>query len=314
MGVGGLLLALVAVPSLRRITWIGDLQALALPALGVALVVLDAGLLSAGAPGTVMAGVIGLFAGCVLHCVLPRRRVRSVRPDAPLVLASVNLQYDSEDPEATVQSALEVRADVLVVAEVTARTHPLLSAAFPYAVVTEHALRVNDNAVGIYAHVPFEELSAPPRTGRESLRVRVQGPHPFVLYAVHLPRPVLRHDGSTGLVSLAEHRRDVHRLDRAIRAEVEPVVLAGDLNLSDRTDRYRVLTAGRLDAMRTNRLARSTYRGGWRWRWLLFRIDHCIVPADWAVSDAATFAIQASDHRGIRAHLAPSSAKVCAPS
>jgi endonuclease/exonuclease/phosphatase family metal-dependent hydrolase len=100
------------------------------------------------------------------------------------------------------------------------------------------------------------------------------------------------------------HRRAVHRLDDVIRAEAEPVVLTGDLNLCDRMEGYRVLTAGRLDAMRTTR-ARSTFFGGWRWRLLMFRIDHCVVPGDWGVADAGTFAIDASDHRGIRARIGP---------
>ena len=304
MVVAGLVGSLVAIAALRRITWFGDLLALGLPAAGEVLIALSACLrLANGSTALVVVG-IGMSASCGVLCVLPRRRVSASRPATSLLLASVNLQHDSRDPAATVQSALEIGADVLVVAEVTTRTHALLSEAFPFALVTQHALHVNDNAVGVYANVPFEELSAPPHSGREALRVRVSGPEPFLLYAVHLPRPVIHHDGTTGLVSLAEHRREVRRLDAAVRAEVEPVVLAGDLNLSDRTDGYRVLTSGRLDAMRTGTVpARSTYRGHWWWRRLMFRIDHCIVPRGWGVADATTFDIRGSDHRGISGRI-----------
>ena len=298
----------MAVPALRRISWFGDLLALALPAWGAAMAAFGVCLSLAEGPASLAAASIGLSAGCGLHCVLPRRGLASKQPDSSLLLAAVNLQYDSEDPDATVRSALDVGADVLVVAEVTTRTHALLRAAFPHSLVTQYALDTNDNAVGVYAHVPFEVLAAPPRSGREALRVRVTGPQPFLLYAVHLPRPVLRYDGTTGLVRLAEHRREVHRLDAAIRAELEPVVLAGDLNLSDRTNGYRVLTFGRLDVMRTGdgtHATRSTYRGGRRWRWLMFRIDHCIIPAGWGVADATTFDIGGSDHRGISARIGP---------
>ena len=307
-GAVGFIVAVGAVPVLRRITWFGDLLALALPAGCVALVVLGVWVQWLGGVPAAVGASVGVIAGFVIHCARPRRHISAPASPSALLLASVNLQYDSEDPHATVQSALEVGADVLVAAEVTTQTHPLLAAAFQYALVAEAGLRVNNNAVGIYAQVPFEELSPPPRSGREALRVRVLGPRPFVLYAVHLPRPVLRYDGTTGLVSLAEHRRAIRRLDLAIRAETEPVVLVGDLNLSDRTDGYRVLTARRLDAMRTAKPVRSTFHGGWRWWWLLFRIDHCIVPPDWCVSDAATFAIRGSDHRGLRGRLAPAPA------
>ena len=306
--VAGLVVALVGVPILRRVTWLGDLLVLALPLGCVALVVLAIVLLLVRAPGALVAATCGVFAGCVVHCMLPRRRVAAPSPAEPLVLVSVNLQYDSADPHATVQSALDARPDVLVACEVTTDTEAMLRAAFPYHLVSDEALRINDNAVGIYSHLPFEELGPLPRLGREALRVRVNGPHPFVLCAVHLPRPVIVHDGSTGLVGMAEHRRAVHRLDDAIRAEAEPVVLMGDLNLCDRAEGYRVLTAGRLDAMRTTR-ARSTYTGSWRWRLLMFRIDHCVIPADWGVADAGTFTIEGSDHRGIRARIGPASVR-----
>ncbi len=304
--VAGFVVTFVHVPLLRRATWFGDLLVLALPLGCIALVVLGIVLLAIRVPTSIVAATGGVFAGCVAHCALPRQRVAAPPPAAPVLLVSVNLQYDSADPRATVRSALDARPDVLVACEVTTVTEALLRAAFPYHLVSQDALRINDNAVGIYSHLPFEELAPLPPLGREALRIRVNGPHPFVLCAVHLPRPVIVHDGSTGLASMAEHRRAVHRLDDAVRAEVEPVVLIGDLNLSDRTVGYRVLTAGRLDAMRTT-CARSTYTGSWRWRVLMFRIDHCVIPADWGVADAGTFTIEGSDHRGIRAKIGPAS-------
>lgn len=298
--------ALVAltVTLLRRTSWLGDLLALALPAACVVLGAVIIGVLADGGPAGLVAGLAGLLAGSLVTIALPRRRVRVPLPVDTLLLASVNLQYDSDDPTATVRSAIEIGADVLVVTEVTTQTDALLTAAFPYRIVTHEALRARDNGVAVYSHVPITERAALPRFGREALRVHVLGRHPFVLYAVHLPRPVIQHDGSPGLLSLAAHRRSVRALDDAARDEAEPVVIAGDLNLADRTSGYRVLRSGRVDAMRSA-WPRATYAGAPHWRLLALRIDHLLLPRDWSATEAATFTIHGSDHRGIRARIGP---------
>ena len=54
----------------------------------------------------------------------------------------------------------------------------------------------------------------------------------FVVYAVHLPNPLHQ-------TTFAEQREPMEQLLAAIDAETDPVIVAGDLNLSDRSDGYR---------------------------------------------------------------------------
>ena len=96
----------------------------------------------------------------------------------------------------------------------------------------------------------------------------------------------------------------VHRLADAIAAETDPVILAGDLNMTDRAAGYRMLGGPMHDAMRTGWWAASTYRHG-MWRDLSLRIDHLFVPADWCAVDAKTFGVPGSDHRGIESTVGP---------
>jgi endonuclease/exonuclease/phosphatase (EEP) superfamily protein YafD len=81
-------------------------------------------------------------------------------------------------------------------------------------------------------------------------------------------------------------------------------VVAGDLNLCDRTSGYHRLVRGRLDAMRTGRAA-TTFVGPGGWRWLGLRIDHVVLPAGWGAAEALTFPITGSDHRGVAAVVGP---------
>lgn len=292
----------------RGLGWRSDVVALALP------------LVSAGLGALTIAGIVthqpwaltGIAAALLVAGAagIVRPRLPAPTGEGPtdttesLVLVAVNLKFDSTDPDAGVRSALAAQPDVLVVSEVTQHTDRLLSAAFPKRVVTVEALRVRNNGVAIYSAVPIDEMDPLPGFANEVLRVRVNGPAPFVLYAVHLPRPVLRYDGSTGLAGFEAFRAAVRRLDAMARAETDPVVITGDLNLSDRTSGYVTLAEGRRDALRTG-WAGTTFLGGLRWRALMLRIDHMFIPADWCAQGADSFSLASSDHRGIRAQISP---------
>jgi endonuclease/exonuclease/phosphatase family metal-dependent hydrolase len=122
---------------------------------------------------------------------------------------------------------------------------------------------------------------------------------PFVLYALHVPRPWYTVRGGYQ-VSPPEHSRLLEVLARRVAAQRLPAVVVGDLNTSDRTRDYRALLAegGLVDAM----------RDGWggptsvtRWAPLLARIDHVLVTSGWCGDDPARPALEASDHRGVTA-------------
>ncbi|MCU1501180.1 MAG: hypothetical protein JWM12_534, partial [Ilumatobacteraceae bacterium] len=105
-------------------------------------------------------------------------------------------------------------------------------------------------------------------------------------------------------ISFGGARRAVFALDHAADADGAngPVVIAGDLNLSDRTSGYRRLAAGRLDASRTG-WADATFHGSTTWSLMLLRIDHIFVPSRWCAARASSFHLRGSDHDGVQASI-----------
>jgi hypothetical protein len=185
-------------------------------------------------------------------------------------------------------------ADVLVVTEMTG------ALAAPLSVVYPHRFWDRDSPdVAVYSRLPVRvtETSGPDLPG---LRAEVDGPAgPFVLYALHVPRPWYTVRGGYQ-VSPPEHSRLLDVLARRVATERLPAVVVGDLNTSDRTRDYRALLAegGLVDAM----------RDGWggptsvtRWAPLLARIDHVLVTSGWCGDDPARPALEASDHRAVTA-------------
>ncbi len=154
-------------------------------------------------------------------------------------------------------------------------------------------------AQGVWSRWPVVSLPLPqglPTDRIARFTVDADG-QPIVVYAVHLFNPL--HE-----TTISEQQEMVYRLADAIAAETDPVILAGDLNMTDRSEGYRLLTDQMHDAMRTGWWAASTYRHG-IWRDLSLRIDHLFVPADWCAVDAKTFGVPGSDHRGIESTVGP---------
>lgn len=230
---------------------------------------------------------------------LPRWPVRTDAPVDALRIAAVNLQFDSTDPAGGAADALAIDADILVVSELMPAVDLLIAPAYPYRLTSDEIGYTT--TTGVYSRIPIERLPQPVVPG-EMLRVAVGGSTPFTLYAVHLPAPALIDVSNGAQVSFADHPAVSRALITAVEAEPGPVVIAGDLNLSDRVDAYGDLVDGRLDAMRTG-WAASTYSLSLAWRLLLLRIDHLVVPADWCVADAHSFHLAGSDHDGITAQV-----------
>jgi hypothetical protein len=137
--------------------------------------------------------------------------------------------------------------------------------------------------------------------GNGVLRAVIEAPHPFVLLAAHLDRPSISPGGS-GYVSHGQHYDEVVAMQAAVAHETLPVVIAGDLNMSDRVRGYRYLDARYRDLIRDG-WAGSTYIAG-IYRYFLLRIDHVFATDDWCSERVDEFSITGSDHRGIRLDVA----------
>jgi endonuclease/exonuclease/phosphatase (EEP) superfamily protein YafD len=157
---------------------------------------------------------------------------------------------------------------------------------------------VQERTLGAWSRFPLQELGDRGLPRSRVMRVAVDAPDaPFVLYVVHALNPMRSE-------SFDEQRLFTDRLLEAIADEQLPVVVAGDFNMSDRVVSYREMDAALTDAMRADVAGSTTYVGG-LWPLLMLRIDHVFVEPTWCASDAATFSVPGSDHRGLQVAVGP---------
>lgn len=227
--------------------------------------------------------------------------------DAPVVgvrIVAANTYGSRSDPVAVERQLAAQAADVVVLSEPSRALLERL--ADRYGTVVEAPSpqrRASSDPVLLSAH-PATDLGLPPSlAGQRGVRVRVEGPAgPFVVYGFHLHRPRFGPSGDTQ-VSVRAHARTIERLAEAVDAEELPVVVAGDLNLVDRTSGYRLLTRRLDDAVRTSWASPTALRPlGLPF---LPRIDHVLVSEAWCSTDGGTFALAGSDHRGVAATVGP---------
>jgi endonuclease/exonuclease/phosphatase (EEP) superfamily protein YafD len=303
LGVGLALAPWAWFPLRGRIGELGDLLAVFLPVLWLiciagAIVLAVWGPVPRWAPAVWGVSATVVVAGCAIGPRLPDDA--GVARD-PVRVVAANVYYRNDDEAAAVDDLVARDADVVVLSEVTYLVITGLSEHYPYVATDCLAVPRCDAEVAVLSRYPLHDAERRVST-RSVLRVVVSGPEPFVLLAAHLPRPALRPDNEDS-VTFGRHRSEIDRLVREIDDEELPVVLAGDLNLSDRTSGYRALDDAMVDATRTG-WAATTFPFG-VFRPLLLRIDHVLVSPGWCGDDAATFGISGSDHRGVEASVGP---------
>jgi hypothetical protein len=273
---------------------VADTVAILLPLLAVLAAVLAVAL---GRRRGVLPAVSVLLAGAVA-VVAPwtPADAGAVAPAGAVTVASANVTA----MPSTVPALRDVGADVLVVVEDNPAIDEALSATYP-----NHTFTSGPPGVGVYSRFPVRLLD-PVGPDLPGLRVAVDAPTPFVLYALHVPRPWWTGSGAYQATA-DEHHRLVEAVAAAVEREPGPVVLAGDLNSTDRGRDYRLLTgpAGLTDAMRDSWTGPTSVT---TWRVFLLRIDHLLVGPGWCGDAARRFALPQSDHDGITATVGPCAA------
>lgn len=225
-------------------------------------------------------------------------------PSSRVRVVAANTYGDHSDADAVERALLARAADVVVLSEPNRALLAPLAARYR-SVVSGPASRgswASDPV--LFSSYPATDLGLPPSlAGQRGVRVRVDGPDgPFVVYGLHLLRPRFG-PSSDEQVSVRAHARTVERLVAAIESEELPVVVAGDLNLVDRTSGYRLLTKHLDDAVRSGWASPTALRPlGLPF---LPRIDHVFVSDGWCSADGGTFALAGSDHRGVAATVGP---------
>jgi endonuclease/exonuclease/phosphatase family metal-dependent hydrolase len=273
-----------------------DVVAVSMPAIGGVTLVAAILLVRRGLRGgAAIAGSIAVLA--LVTTVLPRLPQPTAPPVDPVRLVSANVFQFSRWPGKAADTMTSRGADIVVSVEMGRSywRHLAEANAYPYA--------ARRGAQGVLSNWPLEPL--PTLDGLPPDRifpVQVDRPGgPFVIYVVHLLNPL--HE-----TTFSEQHDLVEQLLATVDAETLPTVIAGDLNLSDRTSAYRLLDGDRRDAMRAQvwppwaAWPASTYVHG-LWRALLLRIDHVFVPKDWCARDPGTFGVPGSDHRGLEVQI-----------
>jgi len=267
-----------------------DAVALGWPVIGfgtAALLALSSVMLRRQLPGVVAASWLAATMAVV---VLPWTPSDAGRADPGVRVVAANTFGTRTSPPSIEDDIADERPDVVVVSEVSDELDATLRRRF------RHAARNGD--VAVYSSMPIGQIGRAPARQR-GMRVVIGGR--FVLYALHLQKPGVT--PSSVEVGFRTHRRIVDAVIDAVRREQQPVVLAGDLNLVDRSSGYRRLTRALDDAMRSSWSGPTSLRR--RTQPLLARIDHILIDEAWCADDARLFELRASNHRGVAATVGP---------
>lgn len=277
----------------RDLGWLAEPFAVAFPLLVlVALVVLGIFAYGTRRPGPLVVAASVLALGAVV-VLAPRAPEPTPAPRDPVRILSANVYELNPQPKAAAAALAATDADVLVAVEVPQGFGELLASADavrPYAVAARGMI--------VRSRFPVSLLDISGSLSRDRvLRALVRGPSgPFVLYAVHALNP--SHEST-----FDRQLGFVERLQRAATRETEPVVIAGDFNMSDRQLGYRRITSSFRDAMRTD-WAADTYDHA-LWRSLLLRIDYVFIDPSWCAAGAHDVDIPGSDHEGVATTIGP---------
>ncbi|MEA2550338.1 MAG: hypothetical protein QOE25_107, partial [Actinomycetota bacterium] len=298
----GLRAALVLVPwtwFLVRDAWpplnVGSVAMPAIAILGGAALVVGAAATRRLFPLAVAVSLIAMTAVTVIAPMMPQAVIPIT---SPLTIASANVYSSNRTPQAAADALAATGADVLVAVETPLGFADLLGSAAG----ASHPYDAVGAQIVIRSAFPVQVLSAPPGVAVDRVLVAAVRPpagEPFTLFAVHLINPI--EESSFSYQQAVIHRLDQRALDLG---RTSPVVIAGDLNLSDRTHGYRILSTDFRDAMRAGAWAGDTYLQG-IWRFALLRIDHLFLSRTWCAADPSRFEVPGSDHEGIRATIGP---------
>ena len=272
-----------------------DLVAVALPPLGVgsALLLLLVALTWRSWLVALVALSVGAFT--VVAVAAPRTPQVAAEPQRPLLLAAANVYELNERPGEAVRALLARDANVLAVLEAEPDITEPIDAAFKHVVAEDH--------MSIHSDYPMRQLPSGASIRQQRvMRARIWGPSgPFILYLVHQMNPLYN-------AAFSEQTKDLQALISRASSERQPVVLAGDFNMSDRSRGYREMSDSFRDAMRAGSPAGSTYEDG-LWSGLFLRIDHIFTVPAWCAARGRRFPVAGSDHEGIETLVGPCGAQ-----
>jgi endonuclease/exonuclease/phosphatase (EEP) superfamily protein YafD len=243
----------------------------------------------------------------VVACVGPWMRASTPSPRQPISIVAANLMTSNTSTGAA-SDVLAEKADVVVTVETNGRSYTTLvrelgpPSAFGGSAESCSIGKGTCSSVNVWSRFPAR-VAGNQRVLRavRGIRVRIDAPSgPFVLYAVHAPAPVPFRSGG-GKADPTDQRHRLDALLDAATAERLPVVIAGDLNMPDRTSAYRAFADRMRDAVRSSFATPTSLK--WYQAALLLRIDHVFVSKAWCADHGYAFSLGGSDHRGVGADV-----------
>jgi endonuclease/exonuclease/phosphatase (EEP) superfamily protein YafD len=226
----------------------------------------------------------------------PRGAQPSPAPGDPVRVATIAAGDQAVDAKTLSATVARSRAQVVVLASASKRTREAAAGLKGFDGRLVRAPFV------ILSRFPVEELPLAKGLAKDlSIRVQVERPGgAFVVYGVS--------SGTTPLDATLEAPMQPDRLLKAIAAERLPVVLLGDLGVTDRSTQYRELLEMLRDAMRAGSSADSTLVSP-VWTPLLLRVDHVFTSGSWCARGGETFNVPTSEHLGLSVAVGPCPAR-----
>jgi endonuclease/exonuclease/phosphatase (EEP) superfamily protein YafD len=254
-------------------------------------------------------GVVALVAAVVLGAIVVPRALEDGDPivtagpgSAPVVVATVNLQFGRADPAAVVALARDRRVDVLGLQEITPDAEQRLAAAglrveLPF---TESAARRGAGGTALVSRYPLAPSGLTLRPGTFSqVTARVLAPAgPVDVVVAHPSAPVFRDDADGWA-------REIAQLPGPAPSAGPPRLVIGDFNATlDHRPLRALLVPG------TWRDAASAVGGGLRGTWPtdsalppFAAIDHVLVSGPVTPVDVEIQRLPSTDHAGLVATL-----------
>ena len=287
---------------LPKLGGLGEMIAIAAPLLFFGVLVLHGVAFAFFTRVLVVISAIAWATSATVMIVSPRTPTHFASPRDPVTLVAANLHFTNTTPEQAGRDVVARHADVVVISEGTPTTEGVIGGAYPYQLRSgRHGKRYGQFIVSRY---PLRRHTLPHGLTNQAVLAEVMAPTPFLLLGVHLPRPGLQGVPYLGAqVTFAGQRPQVSAVVRLTKESSLPVVVAGDLNVSDRTSAYHRLVAHRRDAMRAS-WARSTYMQ-FPWSLMLLRIDHVLIDHTWCAENAHRFHPSGSDHAAVEVAVGP---------
>jgi endonuclease/exonuclease/phosphatase (EEP) superfamily protein YafD len=266
----------------------------------VALVAVLVGVAALLVRARVAAAVAAAVALALAACVVPRTVAGGPHPDGPVLrVLSANIKYGLADEEALTDLLRRVRADVLVVQELTHESRSTLGASGLEDMLPHQVLSVRPEAdgTGIYARFPLERIGTlvgPSGHAQVEAELTVPGAAPVRITAVHAQSPKLRRNPAW--------RASLRLLPAATAGRSE--LLVGDFNATlDHAEMRRLLGHGWADAAdRSGDGLIGTWPAGVS-PFPAVTLDHVLVSRTLGVRRTGVHEVRSSDHRAVFAVL-----------